>query len=56
MLSVVQIARVKALLAETGTSLPRVLAFFRVDALEKIPATEYPRVIQTLESAKRRAA
>lgn len=51
-----QIAKVKALLAETGTSLQRLLAFFRVESLEKIPATDYPRVIQTLESAKRRAA
>lgn len=51
-----QIGKVKALLAETGTSLQRLLAFFRVESLEKIPATDYPRVIQTLESAKRRAA
>ncbi len=56
MLSVEQIAKVKALLAETGTSLQRLLAFFRVESLEKIPATEYDRVVQTLESAKRRAA
>ncbi len=55
-LSTEQIAKVKALLAETGTSLQRLLAFFRVESLEKIPATEYPRVIQTLEQAKRRAA
>lgn len=55
-LSAEQIAKVKALLAETGTSLQRLLAFFRVESLEKIPATDYPRVIQTLESAKRRAA
>jgi hypothetical protein len=51
-----QLAKVKALLAETGTSLQRLLAFFRVEALEKIPAAEYDRVIQTLERAKRRAA
>jgi hypothetical protein len=51
-----QIAKVKALLAETGTSLQRLLAFFRVESLEKIPATDYPRVTQTLERAKRRAA
>ena len=55
-LSVGQIERVKALLAETGTALDRLLSFFRVEALEKIPATEYERVIQTLERAKRRAA
>ncbi len=55
-LSAEQIARVKALLGETGTSLQRLLAFFRIDSLERIPATEYERVIQTLERAKRRAA
>ena len=51
-----QIAKVKALLAETGTSLQRLLAFFKIESLEKIPATEYERVVQTLERAKRRAA
>ena len=55
-LSPEQISRVKALLAETGTALQRLLAFFRVESLEKIPATEYERVVQTLERAKRRAA
>ncbi|HVA18874.1 MAG TPA: DUF1071 domain-containing protein [Solirubrobacteraceae bacterium] len=51
-----QIAAITALLAETGTSRERLLAFFRVESLERIPATEYGRVIQTLERAKRRAA
>jgi Protein of unknown function (DUF1071) len=51
-----QIAKVKALLAETGTTLDRLLAFFRVESLEKIPAAEYDRVIATLERAKRRTA
>ena len=51
-----QIAKIKALLAETGTTLDRLLAFFRVDSLEKIPAAEYDRVIATLERAKRRTA
>jgi hypothetical protein len=55
-LSAEQIAKVKALLAETGTALQRLLAFFRVESLEKIPAAEYDRVLQTLERAKRRAA
>ena len=55
-LSPEQIAAITALLAETGTSRERLLAFFRVESLEKIPATEYGRVIQTLERAKRRAA
>ena len=51
-----QIATIRALLAETGTTLDRLLAFFRVESLEKIPAAEYDRVIQTLERAKRRTA
>jgi len=55
-LSPEQIAAITALLAETGTSRERLLAFFRVESLERIPATEYGRVIQTLERAKRRAA
>ncbi len=55
-LSVEQIAKVKGLLVETGTSVQRLLAFFRVESLEKIPSTEYDRVIQTLERARRRAA
>jgi len=55
-LSPEQIAAVKVLLAETGTGLQRLLTFFRVGSLEKIPATEYDRVVQTLERAKRRAA
>ncbi len=55
-LSPEQIAKVKGLLAETGTSLQRLLAFFRVESLEKIPATEYERVVSTLDRARRRAA
>jgi len=51
-----QISRIKALLAESGTSLQRLLAFFRVKALGDIAASDYARVIQTLEAAKRRAA
>ena len=51
-----QLARIKALLAESGTSLQRLLAFFRVKALSDIAASDYARVIQTLEAAKRRAA
>lgn len=55
-LSPEQIAKVKSLLAETGTSLQRLLAFFRVESLDRILASDFPRVLQTLESAKRRAA
>jgi hypothetical protein len=51
-----QIARIKSLLAETGQSMQRVLAFFRVASLAEIKASDFARVISTLESAKRRAA
>ncbi|MCX7143458.1 MAG: DUF1071 domain-containing protein [Proteobacteria bacterium] len=51
-----QVKQIEALLTETDTALSRVLAFFRVDALAQIPATEYERVIKTLERSKRRAA
>jgi hypothetical protein len=51
-----QIARIKALLAETGKSEERLRAFFRVNALTEIKAADYDRVISTLENAKRRAA
>lgn len=56
MVSPQQIARIKALLADTGQSLQRLLSFLRVDALDQIPASEFPRVVQLLERAKRRAA
>ena len=55
-ITIEQVARIKKLLGETGQSLQRFLAFFRVESIEKIPATEYERVIKTLENAKRRAA
>ncbi len=55
-LSADQVARVKALLAETGTALQRLLDFFRVQRIEDIAAADYERVIQTLERAKRKAA
>jgi hypothetical protein len=51
-----QIKRIKALLAETGQTLQRLLAFVHVDSLELIPATEFPRVEQLLEHSKRKAA
>lgn len=51
-----QVTRIKALLGESGTSLQRFLAFFRVNSITEIPATEYARAVQTLERAKRRAA
>ena len=51
-----QIAKVTSLLAETGQSLQRVLAFFRVNSLAEIKVADFPRVIATLEKSKRRAA
>lgn len=51
-----QLARIKVLLTESGTTLQRFLAFFRIDALTDLPATEFDRAIQTLERAKQRAA
>ena len=51
-----QIAHIKALLVETGKSEERLRAFFRVNSLTEIRATDYDRVISTLENAKRRAA
>ena len=51
-----QIARIKSLLAETGQTLQRLLSFLHVEAVEEIPASEYPRVEQLLERSKRKAA
>lgn len=51
-----QIAKVTSLLAETGQSLQRVLAFFRVNSLAEIKVSDFPRVVATLEKSKRRAA
>jgi hypothetical protein len=51
-----QIAKIKALLVETGKSEERLRAFFRVNALTDIKAGDYDRVISTLENARRKAA
>ncbi len=51
-----QVIRIKGLLAQSGQSLQRILAFFRVSALTEIRAADFERVIRTLESSKRRAA
>jgi hypothetical protein len=51
-----QLAKIRALLAESQTTLQRFLAFFRIDALPDLPASEFERAIQTLERAKQRAA
>jgi hypothetical protein len=51
-----QVDQIKSLLAETGQSLQRVLAFFRVSALSEIKTSDFPRVVATLEKSKQRAA
>ena len=56
MINAAQIERINSLLAESGQTLQRLLAFLHVDALEQIPASEYPRVEQLLERSKRKAA
>ena len=55
-LSQEQITKVKALLTQTGQSLEHVLAFFRVNSITEIQASDFDRVVSTLENAKRRTA
>lgn len=49
-----QQAQIHKLVLELGVDLGRLLAYFGVNALQDIPATDYPRVIRSLE--KRRAS
>ena len=49
-----QCARIEQLLEEVGGDRDRLLAYFGVDALDQIRASDYPRVLRSLE--KRRAA
>lgn len=51
-----QAAQIKVLLGQAGMSLQRLLTFFRVNSLAEIKSADYPRVVSTLENAKRRAA
>jgi hypothetical protein len=51
-----QLAKIRALLADSQTTLQRFLAFFRIDGLPDLPTSEFNRAVQTLERAKRRAA
>lgn len=51
-----QLNRLKTLMTESGTTLQRFLAFFRIDSLADLPTSEFDRAVQTLERAKRRAA
>lgn len=51
-----QLAQVRKLITETGADQKKLLDFFQVEALEQIPATEYARVIRSLEKHKKEAA
>ncbi len=51
-----QITRIKVLLGQSGTSLQRLLAYFRAASLAEIRAEDFDRVITTLENARRKAA
>ena len=54
LINAAQQAQIKTLLAETGAELERLLAYFHVDRLEQIKASDFRRVIRSLEH--RRAA
>ena len=44
------------LIEEVNADTPRLLAFFGVERIEDIPATQFDRVVRSLEKGKRRAA
>lgn len=54
LINAAQQAQITTLLAETGAELERLLAYFHVQQLEQIKASDFPRVIRSLEH--RRAA
>ena len=56
LLSVAQKKFIERLIAETGTQVAQLLAYFGFDSLETIPRSEVTRVIAALETKKRRAA
>ncbi len=56
LLSAAQKKFIERLIAETGTQVAQLLAYFGFDSLETIPRSEVTRVIAALESKKRRAA
>ena len=51
-----QIRQVCRLIEEANADTPRLLAFFGVERIEDIPATQFDRVVRSLEKGKRRAA
>lgn len=50
-----QAADLESLMEEVGANREKFLAFLKIDAIENLPASEYPRAVKALE-AKRKAA
>ena len=44
------------LIEEVNAATPRLLAFFGVERIENIPASQFDRVVRSLETGKRKAA
>lgn len=51
-----QIRQVCRLIEEVNADTPRLLAFFAVERIEDIPASQYDRVVRSLEKGRRKAA
>lgn len=51
-----QIRQVCRLIEEVNADTPRLLAFFGVERIEDIPASQFDRVVRSLEKGKRKAA
>lgn len=56
LLTLAQKKFIERLIAETGTDVAQLLAYFGFDSLDSIPKSEVNRVLGALESKKRRAA
>ena len=50
-----QIANIETLIADTGSNLERLLAYFGIESLATITVTDYPRVLSALEKKARAA-
>lgn len=55
-ISEAQAATIRALCEETGTDIPKFCDLMNVEAIPNLPASQYKRVIDSLESKKRRIA
>lgn len=55
-ISEVQAATIRALCEETGTDIPKFCDLMRIEAIPELAASEYQRVIASLEAKKRRLA